>query len=132
MWATTDAVLPAEALVTVVTPLIVGVTGAATTLTVAVPVLFPPERETTHDSVAVPTDPTENWTELVPAPAEMEPFVSDHAYVAPDCGTTEATSPPLPSVALAGAVMVAAGAALTVAQAVSVIEGSTESVAVRL
>ena len=71
--------LPVDALVTVVAPVIVGVTGAATTWTVAVPVLLPPERETTHESVDVPTEPTENWMEFVPAPAVMEPLVIDHA-----------------------------------------------------
>ena len=112
--------------------MIVGVTGTAATLTVAVPVLLPPEPVTMHESVDVPTEPTEKVIAAVPAPDVMAPLLMLHAYVAPDCATTEAARPVLPVVAFAGAVTVALGAALMVAQAVSVIDERETSVAVTL
>ena len=77
--AVTDATFPVDVAVTMVAPVSVGVLGNATTMTVAVPVVLTPPRETTQVSVVVPTEPTENVIAKVPAPDVMVPLVMDHA-----------------------------------------------------
>jgi hypothetical protein len=78
-------------------------TGAATTSTFAALVVCAPPTVTVHPSVSVPTAPAVKVTALVPAPAVIAPPVMVHAYVAPACDGTDATSPGMPVVTTEGA-----------------------------
>jgi hypothetical protein len=108
----------------------VGVLGGPTTATFFVPVALDAPLVTTHFNASVPAVPAVKVMALVVVPLVIVPFVIVQAYVAPEVAVTDAESPVAPTLTSAGAVMVAAGAALTVTHAVSFIVGMSVSVAV--
>ncbi|HVH12722.1 MAG TPA: hypothetical protein VM759_06715, partial [Longimicrobium sp.] len=128
--AGTVAVRPVAPVVTGLTVVMVGVSGPPTTVTLLLPVALTPARVTTQPRDNVPAEPALKVTAFVPAPAVMVPFVIVQAYVAPAWLGTEACSPAAPAETLAGAVIVAFGAASTMAHAVAAMAAFALSAAV--
>jgi hypothetical protein len=118
----TDAMRPVVPAVASLGALMVGVVGALTTVTVALPLVGVPAMVTVHPSVRVPAVPAVNVMACVPAPAVIVPSVMVHTYVAPACDATDAASPVAPEAAVDGAVIDTTGAATTATVAVALAE----------
>jgi hypothetical protein len=118
----TDATRPVVKAVASLGALIVGVVGGLMTVTVALPLVGVPAMVTVHPSVSAPALPAVNVMAWVPWPAVIVPSAMVHAYVAPACDATDASSPVAPDAAVDGAVIDTTGVATTVTVAVALAE----------